>query len=69
MVAPGDTPVNEGVPLRSSGGPLSPLCWPVYFGLAVVGEEAVDLLFYVGELGVAEALDGTATQQGVYRAS
>ncbi len=38
----------------------------VYFGIAVVGKEAVDLLLHVSELRVTEALDGTATQQGFY---
>src|SRR5215210_2267206 len=38
----------------------------VHFGFAVVGEEAVDLLFDVGELGVAETLHRLASKQSVY---
>ena len=49
-----------------SRGGYFPYAGQVYFGLAVVGKEAVDLLFYIGELRVAEALDGTATQQSFY---
>src|SRR5688500_6948544 len=67
MVAPGDGPVNGGIPLQSFAGGYLPYAAQIHFRLAVVGKEAVDLLFYVGELGVAETLEGTATQQGSYQ--
>ena len=46
-------------------GDLTHAGW-IRLGLAVVGEQAVDLLLDVGELGVAEALDRFALQQGSY---
>src|SRR5918997_2117817 len=49
----------------SSRGDL-PDAGGVRFGATVVGEEAVHLLLDVGQLGVAEATDGVALQQGHY---
>jgi hypothetical protein len=45
------------------GGDLAYAGW-IRLGLAVAGEETVDLLLDVGELGVAEALDRFVSQQG-----
>src|SRR5215208_2079813 len=43
-----------------------PYTCEVCLGPPVAGEHAVDLLFHVGELRVAEALDRLTTQQGDY---
>jgi hypothetical protein len=50
---------------------LIDLAYPgkINFGLSVVGKEAVDLLLYVCELRVAEALYRSAAQEGFYEDS
>src|ERR671916_602536 len=51
--------------MASSGRDL-PDAGRVCFGFSLIGEEPVHLLLHVGELGVAEALDRLALQQGRY---